>query len=102
MREVANMTPQSERSYESLTQTDLDTLRDLALYELSAFFGRRSDLTNFRSKLVAIALCQGAALHYVDGITGIKDFDIYFFFSVYDNRLVNRRPATKEGPKYPP
>jgi hypothetical protein len=25
-------------------------------------------------------LCQGAALHYLDGRTGVKDFDVWSFY----------------------
>jgi len=29
---------------------------------------------------LAVALCQGAALHYCDGTNGVKDFDVWFFY----------------------
>jgi hypothetical protein len=31
------------------------------------------------------ALCQGAALHYLDGITGVKDFDVWSFYVGHDD-----------------
>jgi hypothetical protein len=30
--------------------------------------------------VICVALCQGAAKHYTDGITGINDFDVYTFY----------------------
>lgn len=30
---------------------------------------------------LCVALCQGAALHYVDGVNGINDFDVYTFYA---------------------
>lgn len=79
------------RSSKPITKLDLRRLRDSAIKELDSFFNRRYDLYKFRSKVIAIALCQGAANHYVKRKTGVKDFDIFFFFSEYDRRLINRR-----------
>jgi hypothetical protein len=31
------------------------------------------------------ALCQGAALHYVDERNGVKDFDVWSFYAQLDN-----------------
>ena len=31
--------------------------------------------------LVCVALCQGAALHFVDGENGVKDFDLWTFYT---------------------
>lgn len=31
--------------------------------------------------MIAVALCQGAALHYVDRKTGVKDFDVFTFYA---------------------
>ncbi|MBA2471799.1 MAG: hypothetical protein H0V41_05980 [Pseudonocardiales bacterium] len=31
--------------------------------------------------MLLVALCQGAALHYLNGRTGVKDLDVYTFYS---------------------
>ena len=31
--------------------------------------------------MLSVVLCQGAALHFVDGMTGMKDFDVWTFFA---------------------
>ena len=30
-------------------------------------------------------LCQGAALHYVNGRNGVKDFDVWSFYAQYND-----------------
>ena len=34
-----------------------------------------------RRSVSCVALCQGAALHYVDGRNGVKDLDVYTFYA---------------------
>jgi hypothetical protein len=34
----------------------------------------------YRERVIAVALCQGAALHYVDGRNGVRDFDVWTFY----------------------
>jgi hypothetical protein len=40
----------------------------------------------YARRLLGRALCQGAALHYVDGSNGVKDFDVWSFYAQYDDR----------------
>lgn len=35
----------------------------------------------YASRLLGRALCQGAALHYVDESNGVKDFDVWSFYA---------------------
>ncbi len=35
----------------------------------------------YAGRLVCRALCQGAALHYLDGTNGVKDFDVWSFYA---------------------
>src|SRR5713101_6475768 len=57
----------AERSYERLTNGDLRHLRQCALDKLSEVFKRSPVAHLHRDRLMCLALCQGAAQHYVDG-----------------------------------
>ncbi len=35
----------------------------------------------FSDRVLLTALCQGAALHYIDGKNGVKDLDVYTFYA---------------------
>jgi hypothetical protein len=39
----------------------------------------------YAGRLLGRALCQGAALHYVDGSNGVKDFDVWSFYAQHDD-----------------
>ncbi len=72
------------RSTEPITSEDLQELYDGSMKRLQEYFlkGRGQKwkrLYNIKKPL-AVALCQGAAMHYVDGTNGVKDFDVWFFY----------------------
>ena len=72
----------NERSYANITKRDLRRLAQIALADRADFLDRNP---RYRSicddgHLLCIALCQGAALHYLDGCNGIKDFDVWVFY----------------------
>ncbi len=70
------------RSYEPLTIEDLRQLGKLAKADRESLFDRRPDTGDlYRNRLFAVALCQGAALHFLDGKNGIKDFDVWSFYT---------------------
>ena len=75
----------TERSYEKLERRDLERLRDLAAADLSDFFARHSRPGEtgqlYADRLLMLCLCQGGAEHFVRGDRGIKDFDVWAFFS---------------------
>jgi hypothetical protein len=76
------------RSYERLTASDLKRLGEIAARDRETLCGRRPQLGSLYSgRLFAVALCQGAALHYLDGKNGIKDLDVWSFY-----RAVSERP----------
>lgn len=50
--------------------------------------------------MLCVALCQGAALHYLDGRNGVKDFDVWTFYAAHpDGPFPSRRVARADfGP----
>jgi hypothetical protein len=96
------MTP--ERSFEPITKRDLRRLGAIALGDLDSLFKRYPHTGRFyKNRLFAIALCQGAALHYVDGSNGVKDFDVWSFFRAHRSRpFPYRRNASADfgDPKF--
>ncbi len=83
------------RSQEAIAKADLRRLLRLAREDIDEFFERNpAYIRQFRGKEKLIALCQGAALHYVDGKNGIKDFDVWFF---YPQRGAKTLPYRRRG-----
>ena len=89
---------ESKRSVALITDSDLRRLHDIAWECLEYRLSRNKDLRGFREQLVCIALCQGAALHYIDGTTGVKDFDISAFFTTTNVPTLGfRRGSVRES-----
>jgi hypothetical protein len=75
------------RSYERIRKEDLRRLAQVAAADREDFFRRRSDwAAQYQSRLIATALCQGAALHFVNGGAGVNDFDVYSFYARHLDR----------------
>lgn len=70
-----------DRSYERLTPDDLGHLAAIAKDAQAARFARRPRWRPYADRVLCVALCQGAARHYVDGHNGVKDFDVYTFYA---------------------
>jgi hypothetical protein len=69
------------RSYRAIGLDDLRKLVLIAREDQTSFFRNYPGWARLYShRLVCIALCQGAALHYLDNRTGINDFDVYTFY----------------------
>jgi hypothetical protein len=79
------------RSFQRIDRATLNRLSEIAKADLEQFVNvdwpRRQ---HFLRNTFCIALCQGAALHYVGGKTGVHDFDVYTFFE------------KDGGPQFPP
>jgi hypothetical protein len=71
----------AERSYERIAREDLDRLAAIARRDRQARFERRPRWRPYADRVLCVALCQGAALHFIDGRTGVKDFDVYTFYA---------------------
>ena len=76
----------SERSYAPITRATLDRLALLCREAMDAFFARNPRWTAYRARLLCTALAQGAALHFLDGKNGVKDFDCWAFYEL-DERI---------------
>src|SRR5438067_4533869 len=66
-------------------------------------FSRSAHWAPYRDRMLAVALCQGAALHYLDGRNGVKDLDVWTFFAAVPDRypdraLYRRNKACDFGP----
>jgi hypothetical protein len=64
---------------------DLDNLYRLAVLaeaDEAALFARApGGAGRYAGRILCRALCQGAALHFVDGVNGVKDFDVWLFYA---------------------
>src|SRR5436309_7834001 len=92
-----------DRSPARLTVADLERLRDVARADREFMFERNPNWRAYRDRMLCVALCQGAALHYINGASGIKDFDVWTFFARSparahpDPALFRRRRAADFG-----
>lgn len=81
-----------ERSLEKITESDLAKLLSIARADIEQFFQRNPHyISEYQGKEKLIVLGQGAALHYLDGVNGVKDFDVWFFYPKYTQNLPYRR-----------
>ena len=69
------------RSYETISVDDLGRLAAIARQDRDARFVRRPRWQPYADRVLCVALCQGAALHYVDRRNGVKDLDVYTFYA---------------------
>ena len=74
------------RSFERIDSTDLQRLSNLAKVDREVFFDNHPDWALYRNRVLCVALCQGAALHYLRGNVGINDFDVYTFYVAHPAR----------------
>lgn len=75
------------RSQEPIDEADLARLAQIAGEDQADLFQRKPELGHlYGDRLLCVALCQGAALHYVDGTNGVKDFDVWTFYRAHPDR----------------
>ena len=76
----------STRSLARIEMSDLMRLAGLAAQVEAGLFARNPGRSGrYAGRLLCRALCQGAALHFVDGKNGVKDFDIWSFYAGHDD-----------------
>jgi hypothetical protein len=75
------------RSYERITESDLRRLAELAAEDRRDLFARIPETGRlYADRLFAVALCQGGALHFINGTNGIKDLDVWSFYGQHPAR----------------
>jgi hypothetical protein len=80
------MSTDSDRSLERIEIADLLRLAALAADAETELFRRNPQRSGrYAGRLLGRALCQGAALHYLNGTNGVKDFDVWSFYAQYDD-----------------
>ena len=73
------------RSFAGIELVDLLRLGDLAAdAEVELFERNPAGSGRYAGRLLGRALCQGAALHYVDKHNGVKDFDVWSFYAQHE------------------
>ena len=103
MTDAAAPSSVSERSFEPLTAADLNRLAELARADLQQLFARRPETGElYRNRLMMICLCQGGAEHFVRQRRGVKDLDVWAFFSEHPARPFpyRRRGVQDFGPSH--
>jgi hypothetical protein len=83
------------RSFEKFEPEDLAMLAAIAQQDLQSFIERNPHHSTLSERLILVALCQGAAMHYVDGRNGVKDFDVWSFFA--DDGFSPAYPPRRRG-----
>jgi hypothetical protein len=84
----------AERSYAPIEEGDLRRLAELAAKDRQDFFSRCPQYAPYAARVVCVALCQGAALHYVNHKNGVKDIDLWTFYARHPEiRYPWRRPV---------
>ena len=90
------------RAQELITTADLDRLSEIARTDRDWFFKSYPKYAPYQSRVACVVLGQGAALHYIHGRTGVKDFDVWtFYYKLPSCRFPYRRLArTDFGPSH--
>jgi hypothetical protein len=72
------------RSTARITDEVLARLSEIAAEDREDRFQRRPRWSPYRARVLCVALCQGAALHHLDGRNGVKDLDVWTFYAEAD------------------
>jgi hypothetical protein len=73
---------ETARSLARIDGSDLLRLAALAAEAEAGLFARHPrGAGRYAGRLLCRALCQRAALHYLDGRNGVKDFDVWSFYA---------------------
>ena len=88
-----------DRSLARIELADLRRLAELAADAEAELFGRNPQGSGrYAGRLLGRAVCQGAAVHHVDGRNGVKDFDVWSFYAELDGwPFPPRHPASRRA-----
>lgn len=70
------------RSYSVIGRADLRRLAQLAREDREDFFARHPEFSIlYGRRLLCAALCDDAALHYLNGVSGVSEFSVWSFYA---------------------
>jgi len=93
--QIGSEIEECERSCAMIDLDDLEKLSQIARTDLQRYIANDPDhRAPFATKILCVCLCQGAARHYIDKATGVKDFDVFTFFAVGKARKFSPRRRT--------
>src|SRR5438270_503107 len=91
------MRTDAARSFKRISANDLARLASIAELDRTDYFKGHPRHASLASKVLCVALCQGAALHYLNGRNGVKDFDVWTFYAAdHSQQFPPRRLASKD------
>src|SRR4051812_34656574 len=86
----------SQRSLEPITKVDLRKIARIAQTEREDFFERHPEWSMlYRKRLLCVALCDDAALHFVNGSTGVDSFNVWSFYAEHPEAAFPFQQMTK-------
>ena len=75
------LSQRSKRSLAPIEREHLDRLAALADIQHAQFVREGVRAYSWANRRIAVVLAQGGARHYLDGTTGVKDFDVWTFYA---------------------
>lgn len=86
----------SARAFDPITKADLKRLARIAREDREDYFGRHPEWAMlYRKRMVCVALCGDAALHFVNGSTGIDRFDVWTFYAEHSEAPFPTQQSSK-------
>lgn len=74
----------AHRSFERITRADLRRLARIAAEERADFFSRHREYAILYAKRwLGSVLTSNAALHYLNGVTGVREFSVWSFYALH-------------------
>lgn len=84
------------RAFATITRTDLKRLARLAHAEREEFFERHPEWAIlYRKRFVCAALAGDAALHFINGSTGLTGFEVWSFYAGHADAPFPFQPVGK-------